>query len=151
MAFTGSVEDRLAIRELIESYANAVTQRDPDAWAALWADDSRWLLPQLGETLVGKTEIVTGWIRMMAEHHGPAEKPRAFSFVSVMGAIAVRDDRATVLSYSVEAFADSSGATTHLKGQYDDIVIRQKDQWLFMERCWRLMPLEDHSALTVPA
>lgn len=34
MPFTGPFEDRLAIRELIESYGDAVTQRDVDAWAA---------------------------------------------------------------------------------------------------------------------
>lgn len=44
VAFTGPIEDRLAIRELMDGYASAVTQRDEEAWASLWAEDSRWLL-----------------------------------------------------------------------------------------------------------
>jgi uncharacterized protein (TIGR02246 family) len=150
MAFIGSVEDRLAIRELIESYASAVTQRDAAAWAALWAEDSRWLLPELGTgvSLVGKATIVSSWVSMMEQYHGPASAPWAFSFVSVLGAISVDGDRAAVLSYSIEAFADGAGATTHLKGQYNDIVVRRDGRWLFEERVWRLMPLEDYAAFT---
>jgi hypothetical protein len=147
VAFTGPVDDRLAIRELIESYANAVTQRDAGAWGALWAEDSRWLLPQLGETVAGKAEIVSAWVRMMAEFHGPADNPRAFSFVAVLGGMDVRENRANVLSYSVEAYADAAGATIHLKGQYEDIVVRRNGEWLFLERSWRLMPLDDFAAL----
>ena len=36
MAFEGPIEDRLAIRELIENYADAVFQRDEERWAANW-------------------------------------------------------------------------------------------------------------------
>lgn len=39
MANSGPTEDRLAIREVIENYADAVTRRDGDAWAACWAED----------------------------------------------------------------------------------------------------------------
>jgi uncharacterized protein (TIGR02246 family) len=150
MAFVGSVEDRLAIRELIESYANAVTQRDAVAWASLWAEDSRWLMPELGTgvSLSGKETIVSTWVSLMAEYHGPAAAPWAFSFVSVLGGIEVEGDRARVLSYSIEAFADGAGATTHLKGQYSDVVVRRDGRWLFEERIWRLMPLDDYAAMS---
>ena len=40
MAFEGPIEDRLAIRELIENYADAVFQRDEERWAANWADEA---------------------------------------------------------------------------------------------------------------
>jgi len=146
MSYSGPSEDRLAIRELIESYADAVTQRDAIAWASLWCEQSRWLMPDLATRLEGKETIVSTWLRLMAQYHGPAEKPWAFSFASVLGAINVAGDRATVRSYSLEAFADANGKTTHLKGQYDDLVIRQDGRWLFEERSWRLMPLEDHAA-----
>ena len=149
MPFSGPIEDRLAIRELIETYADAVTQRDAAAWGALWDEDSRWLMPDLGAgvSLVGKALIVSSWVEMMAQHHGPAEKPWAFSFVSALGAIRVEGDRATVRSYSIEAFVDAGGQTVHLKGQYDDTLVRRDDRWLFAERVWRLMPLEDHAAM----
>jgi uncharacterized protein (TIGR02246 family) len=146
MSFVGPVEDRLAIRELIESYADAVTRRDAEAWAATWAEDSRWLMPALDASFEGKATIVSSWVGMMAEYHGPADRPWAFSFVSVLGGLRVDGDRATVRSYSIEAFADAAGKTTHLKGQYDDVVVRRDGRWLFQERVWRLMPLEDAAA-----
>ena len=34
MPFTGPAEDRLAIRELLETYADAVTRCDAEAWGA---------------------------------------------------------------------------------------------------------------------
>ena len=37
MPFTGPAEDRLAIRELIESYADAVIRTDAEAWGATWS------------------------------------------------------------------------------------------------------------------
>ena len=146
MSFNGPAEDRLAIRELIESYADAVTRRDAGAWAAVWAEDSRWLMPALNASFEGKHTIVSSWVQMMAEYHGPADRPWAFSFVSVLGGMHVAGDRATVRSYSIEAFADASGKTIHLKGQYDDVVVRRNGRWLFQERAWRLMPLEDAAA-----
>jgi uncharacterized protein (TIGR02246 family) len=146
MSFTGPFEDRLAIRELIESYADAVTRRDAEAWAATWADDARWLMPALNVSLDGKPMIVSSWIDMMAQFHGPADAPWAFSFVSVLGGMQVDGDRATVRSYSVEAFVDATGKTVHLKGQYDDVVVRRDGRWLFLERVWRLLPLEDAAA-----
>ncbi len=146
MTFTGPFEDRLAIRELLESYAGAVTWRDEAAWAACWADDSVWLMPDLGVTLSGKTEIVTSWVRMMAEYHGPADKPWAFSFISVPASIMVAGDRGEVVSTSVEAFADATGKTVHLKGEYRDVVVKRDGVWLFQSRSWRLMPLEDAAA-----
>jgi len=145
MSYDGPIEDRLAIRELIESYADAVTQRDATGWASLWAEQSRWLMPDLSTRLEGKQTIVSTWIRLMAEYHGPVEEPWAFSFVSVLGAMNVIGGRATVRSYSLETFADGAGKSTHLKGQYDDVVVRQDGRWLFAERVWRLMPLDDHA------
>lgn len=45
MAFSGPLEDRVAIRELIDAYADATMLRDEEAWAALWAEDACWQLP----------------------------------------------------------------------------------------------------------
>ena len=36
MPFTGPGDHRLAIRELLETYADAVTRCDADAWAAVF-------------------------------------------------------------------------------------------------------------------
>lgn len=36
---TGPIEDVLAIRELVETYCDAVMLKDPVKWAATWAAD----------------------------------------------------------------------------------------------------------------
>jgi ketosteroid isomerase-like protein len=151
MAFTGPLEDRVAVRELIESYADAVTRRDVDAWAALWDEDASWSMPDLGAgvELAGKATIVSSWVEMMAQYHGPADAPWAFSFVSALASIAIDGDRASAGSTSIEAFADRDGRTLHLKGRYDDTLIRRDGRWLFAQRVWRLMPLEDHAEMAV--
>ena len=151
MAFAGPIEARLEVRELIESYANAVTQRNAAAWADLWENDAVWSMPDLGSgvTLSGKATIVSTWLELMSQYHGPAEKPRAFSFVSILGEMDIHRERGTVRSYSIEAYADASGRTVHLKGQYDDEVICRDMRWRFLRRTWRLMPLEDHAEMSV--
>ena len=50
MAFSGPIEDRLAIRELMDIYADAVNQRDAALWGSTWADGSSWKLP-----------VIPGW------------------------------------------------------------------------------------------
>ena len=45
MAFTGPLEDRIAIRELLETYADAVCHVDAEGWGATWAEDGTWEMP----------------------------------------------------------------------------------------------------------
>src|SRR5690348_9172218 len=63
MAFTGPVEDRLAIHELVATYGDAVTRRDGDAWANCWAEDSVWCLPAIPgmEEIKGRAAIRAAW------------------------------------------------------------------------------------------
>ena len=63
MPFSGPIEDRLAIRELLDIYADAVNQRDTELWASTWADDSSWKLPVIPgmENVSGKDNIVNAW------------------------------------------------------------------------------------------
>ena len=64
---TGPTDDRLAIRELIEHYCNAVNQRDAALWGANWAEDSEWNLPVVPgmESVKGKAAIVAAWVESM--------------------------------------------------------------------------------------
>ena len=63
MPFSGPTEDRLAIRELMDIYADAVNQRDTALWASTWAEDSAWKLPVIPgmENLSGKDTILGSW------------------------------------------------------------------------------------------
>jgi ketosteroid isomerase-like protein len=138
MAFVGAVEDRLAIRELLEAYADAVCVVDANAWAATWAQDSVWELPdypQIGR-ITGKPNIVAAWTAAMAQYPG-------IIFIATPGSIVVEGDEAVVRSYTSEVFDDqANGKTTRDRGRYDDIVIRHNGQWLFKKRRFKKLHRE---------
>jgi uncharacterized protein (TIGR02246 family) len=131
MAFTGPIEDRLAIRELLDSYADAVNRVDPEDWAATWAEDSIWSLPdypEIGE-IKGRAAIKAAWIEAMTHYPGVI-------FVASAGAITVDGDRATAVSYTSEVY-DQDGATKRDRGRYLDELVKQDGQWLFARRTFR--------------
>ncbi|MFD2134425.1 nuclear transport factor 2 family protein [Novosphingobium resinovorum] len=43
MQFTGPAEDRAAIRELMETYADAASRIDKAQWLDCWAPDAEWI------------------------------------------------------------------------------------------------------------
>ncbi len=131
MPFTGPAEDRLAIRDLLDSYADAVTRCDADAWGATWADDAEWSLPDYPEigTTKGKTAIVAMWVEAMKAYPG-------IMFEAWPGSIEITGDRATVRSYTSEVY-DQSGITLRDRGAYDDVCIKTGGKWLFASRTFR--------------
>jgi len=130
MAFEGPYEDRLAIRELLEAYADAVCQADPVAWGATWAEEGVWEMPDYPEfgTITGKSQIVATWKAAMAQYPGVL-------FVATPGAIVVAGNEATVRSYTSEVFDDiASGKPTRDRGLYDDLLTKRDGKWLFIRR-----------------
>jgi hypothetical protein len=131
MSFTGPFEDRLAIRELLETYADAVTRRDPEAWGAIWAEDGEWSLPDYPEigTTRGRPAIVAMWIEAMKAYPG-------IMFEAWPGAIVVDGESATMRSYTSEVY-DRDGATIRDRGLYDDVCVKVGGRWLFRSRSFR--------------
>jgi ketosteroid isomerase-like protein len=129
MAFAGPIEDRLAIRELLETYSEAVCLVDADAWSATWAEDGVWELPDYPEIgkIVGRRNIVTAWKAAMAGYPG-------IVFVATPGSIVVRGDEATSTSYTSEVFNDKNGVTNRHRGRYEDVLVKRGGQWLFKSR-----------------
>jgi len=124
MAFEGPVEDRLAIRELIDAYADAVILHDAVAWGATWAEDGVWSLPdypEMGEAH-GREAIVTTWKAAMENYPG-------IVFVANPGSIVVDGDRAIVRSYTSEVY-DMGGAT------------KRDGKWLFQKRVFKTIHRE---------
>ena len=68
MGFRGPLEDRLAIRELIDAYADATMLRDAQAWGGLWAEDAVWGYEDYDPNLV---EVHVSALRRKLEAHGP--------------------------------------------------------------------------------
>lgn len=132
MSFSGPMEDRLAIRELIDQYADAVMQRDAASWGQVWAEDSVWSLPEYPglEHFRGRDEIVAGWVRSMGDYPGLA-------YIATPGAINVDGDRATARTYTSEVLSRPDGTLLRLRGQYDDELERFDGRWLFTKRIYK--------------
>jgi len=131
MPFTGPAEDRLAIRDLLDSYADAVTQRDAEAWGATWAEDAEWSLPDYPEigTTHGRAAIVAMWVEAMKAYPG-------IMFEAWPGSIEVDGDHATMRSYTSEVY-DQDGVTKRDRGVYEDVCVKVGGRWLFKSRSFR--------------
>ena len=131
MVFTGPAEDRLAIRELLETYADAVTRCDAAAWGAVWAEDAEWSLPDYPEigTTSGRAAIVAMWVEAMKHYPG-------IIFQAWPGSIEIDGDRATVVSYTSEVY-DQNGVTKRDRGVYHDMCVKENGQWLFQHRTFK--------------
>ena len=132
MSFSGSVEDRLAIRELMDAYADGVNQRSAEIWGATWAEDAEWNLTVVPgmEELKGKEAIVNGWLESM----------KLFPFVFMaqsVGSIKVEGDTATARSYTSEVATMQDGTELRPRGQYDDRLARIDGKWLFVQRSFQ--------------
>lgn len=130
--FTGPETDRLAIRELLDAYSDAVMRRDRAAWGALWAEDAVWRFH--GREIRGREEIVTTWDRAMAAYDG-------VWFSAFPGSIAVSGDSADLRSNTFEYLRPSGGTPRLQAGLYQDRVVRDGDRWIFAERtftAWEL-------------
>ena len=131
MAFTGPVEDRLAIRELLESYADAVCIVDAVAWGDTWAEDGVWELPDYPEIgkITGKGNIVAAWKAAMTQYPG-------IVFAVMPGSIVVDGDHAAVRSYTSEVY-DKDGVTHRDRGRYDDVLVKRAGRWWFKTRVFK--------------
>lgn len=131
MPYTGPFEDRLAIRELLETYADAVTRRDADTWGATWAEDAEWSLPDYPElgTTRGRLAIVAMWVEAMKAYPG-------ILFEAWPGSIEVSGESATMRSYTSEVY-DRDGVTMRDRGVYEDTCVKMDGRWLFKSRSFR--------------
>ena len=134
MISSGPVEDRLAIRELVDSYNDAVMRFDRDAWASNWTDDATWSLPGMGE-VTGKDTFVPLWQQMMA----------GFSFVGFFasaGPIVVTGNTAHAIWYQQEFLHQKDGARRRITGRYEDDYVKRGGRWFFQKRVYSVLNAE---------
>lgn len=136
MPFSGPIEDRVAIHELVASYGDAVTRRDERDWIACWAQDAVWKLDAIpGMTDVhGKDEILRTWLSAMPGW------PLQVNFQRC-GAIEVNGDAATGRTYTDELCVDASGKAERWLNRYDDAWIKCDGQWLFNSRSLTILKI----------
>ena len=134
MAFTGPVEDRLAIRELVAAYGDAVTRNDAGDWGSLWAEDAVWSLLEMPgmERIEGRDAIVAAWIEAM----------KGFPFqvnIQTPGDTRVTGDTATGHVYTSELVKDTEGRRARWMGLYTDEYVREGGRWRFRSRSYRIL------------
>lgn len=125
MAFIGPLEERIAIRELHETYADAGFRGDMEQWLGCFVEDCTWVTP-FG-TMQGKEQLKATWDQIFSNL-------AALGFFTVMGAIEVDGDRATDRAYIREVFHAKDGSFEKLVGRYDDQLVRENGVWKFVKR-----------------
>lgn len=128
--FSGPIEDRLGIRELFDSYGDAVTRNALDDYLACWTEDGT----RLGEG--GECEGIEG---LRAHWNGIWTVLSQMVFVTQIGAIEVDGDHASARSYCLETMRFRDGSTHQLIGTYEDQVRRVDGRWRFSQRRYRVL------------
>ena len=130
MAYSGPMEDKLAIRELIETYSDIVNRLDRNDLITLWTDDATWFL--LGQTITGKPAIQKAW-------DGALERIEYVSFLSTPAAIEVEGNSAKSRSYIKEQLQLKDGSSRNIDGCYEDEFTRIDGKWLFSKRSYKVL------------
>jgi ketosteroid isomerase-like protein len=128
--FKGPLEDRIAIRELHETYADAVVRADADDWSKVWTENARWTL--MGATVEGREAIVGLWKQAMSGLE-------AVSFHCIPSMISIAGARATGRCQTQEYMKVKDGTTRAIGGLYEDTMIKEAGQWRYSERVFRIV------------
>ena len=134
MISSGPLEDRLAIRELVDSYNDAVMRFDGEAWAENWTDDATWALPGAGE-ITGKDSFFPVWQSAMAN----------FSFVGFFasaGPMTITGDTAHATWYQQEFLHQKDGVKRSVTGRYEDDYVKVDGRWYFKKRVYDVLNAE---------
>jgi uncharacterized protein (TIGR02246 family) len=129
MAFVGSLEDRLLIRERIGAYSDATFRRDKEGWLACWAEDGVWSLR--GTEFRGKAVLDARWDAIWQENKWVA-------FYAEVGHIAVDGDRASARCNIREVVLRQDGSIRKYAALYADDLVRTEGDWLFARRDYTL-------------
>jgi len=122
---SGAVADRLAIRELIESYNAAVIEKDAAKWIANWVEDGVWNLG--GGNIEGKDRILESWLTIMA----PYEHASVFAQPIF---IQVEENEGNAHWHTNERLKLYSGDEMLAVGRYKDRYVRTNGVWKIKQR-----------------
>ncbi len=124
--------DKLAIRELVEKYNDAVMRHDGVAWSSTWAKDATWVLPGTGDGVKGRATILGAWEAAMSQFE-------FVGFFASAGPISVEGDAASATWWQQEILATKDAPTRHIIGRYSDSYVREDGQWLFAKRVYEVL------------
>jgi len=130
MGFSGPLEDRLAIRELIDRYNDGVTCLDVDEWRSTWAEDAEWEL--MGHRIAGRDAIVAVWQQTMSQME-------FVGFQTAPGSVEITGRTATGRALATEVLKPKDGERRHVFGRYDDTYVKVGDEWFFQTRRYQVL------------
>lgn len=116
----------MAIRELMETYADAASRIDKAQWLTCWTADAVWDMAR-GEVR-GHDALSATWDALFATMD-------AMAFFAMPGAIHVTGDTATARCH-VREIARIAGKVTKFAARYDDRLVRHEGRWRFARRTY---------------
>ncbi len=130
----GSVEDRLAIRELIERFSAAVIRIDAERFAGTFAQDGVWTLPSVPDGTRGRDKIR----EVFSEKLGYVEHIHMVGFPDNLD---FQGDRASGATYCRELIFPKDGEQKLLIGCFHDEYVKVDGEWLFQSRDYEVVGL----------
>jgi hypothetical protein len=128
--FKGPLEDRVAIAELHQTYADGVVLADAEIWGSVWAEEAHWSL--LGIEVDGREKIVAMWVQAMGNFD-------AVSFHCVPSMTTIDGDRATGRCQTQEVMKVKDGSTRVIGGLYEDEMVKRGSRWFYTSRKFRIV------------
>ncbi|MBN4055336.1 nuclear transport factor 2 family protein [bacterium AH-315-K03] len=132
---SGPIEDRLEIRELMETFAVGAMQVDCELWGSTWAQEGSWKLPSMPEAVVGKEQVVAAFKEKM-------QYVSYMSMISFPAHLVVDGDRASGQSYCRELIYPKAGGEKVVVGYFDDEYVKRDGRWLFISRIYTVMGMK---------
>ena len=132
----GEAADRLAIRELVESYAHCADRRDAKGQMALFTPDTHFVVYMNAKDPTPSQEVHTR--EALAPVFDDLNKYAAtMHFVGQSTILTLTNDRATGEAYTIAHHLTVDGAKRRLMIatlRYNDSFVKTNGDWLFSER-----------------
>ena len=132
MPFTGPLEERIAFREMYDSYADGANRMDRAAWLAPWADDGVWKTHYF--EVAGHEGIGAKYDELMAP-------VTATTFFTQLCSVEIDGDTASARSVCQER-QTMPGGSYRLTGSNDDQMVRRDGRWQIRHSNYHFMTEE---------
>lgn len=128
----GSIEDRLAIRELVEAFACAAMRGDATKVGSTWSEDGVWKLPSMPEPARGRNAIVSAFAKA-------TDYLSFMSMISVPTELVVEGDTARGKALCQELIVTKTNEQKTVVGCYDDTYVKREGRWYFQTRTYEVV------------